>query len=488
VAGYDVLTDALGRRRRTTMRQLHRFFPAHVALPLVAIALLLACGSGKADTLEWALVQAYQNNPSLNAQRASLRATDENVPQALSGYRPKLSATASGGYNFTNSTSVIPLGGIASASTYGETFLSRSVGATGSYTLFNGYQTANKTRQAESQVQAARETLRVTEQQVLLDAATAYMNLLRDKAVVDLNRRNVEVLTEQLRQTRVRLQVGELTPTDVAQSASRLAAARMTLLGVESNYATSQANYRRVIGVEAGRLAPGTPVDRMSPNTLAKAIAQGQEQSPSVLAAAYGVDVAELAVKVSEGALYPSLILTGSVSQGTYPAYEVIRETQASVLGALTVPIYQGGAEYSAIRQAKETLGQQRLNLDVNRDQARATVAQSWAQLNAAKAQIEGATAEVNAAEVALDGVRGEARVGQRTTIDVLNAQQELVNARVAVVTAQHDRVVASYTLLAAVGSLSMQHLGLNVLIYDPMVHYQQVRDAWMGVRNPDGR
>jgi outer membrane protein len=157
-------------------------------------------------------------------------------------------------------------------------------------------------------------------------------------------------------------------------------------------------------------------------------------------------------------------------------------------MGQLTIPIYQGGGEYAAIRQSKETLGQQRLNLDVNRDQARATVAQNWGQLQAAKAQIEATTAQVNAAEIALNGVREEARVGQRTTLDVLNAQQELVNARVALVTAQHDRVVASYTLLAAVGGLSLQSLGLNVSIYDPQVHYQQVRDAWFGVRTPDGR
>ena len=158
------------------------------------------------------------------------------------------------------------------------------------------------------------------------------------------------------------------------------------------------------------------------------------------------------------------------------------------MLEQLTVPIYQGGGEYSTIRRSKETLGQQRLNLDINRDQARATVVQSWGELDAAKAQIEATTAQVNAAEIALNGVREEARVGQRTTLDVLNAQQELVNARVALVTAQHDRVVASYTLLAAVGGLSMPRLGLNVLIYDPQVHYQQVRDAWVGVRNPDGR
>jgi outer membrane protein len=448
--------------------------------------------TARSDTLEWALVQAYQNNPSLNAQRAALRATDENVPQALSGYRPKLSVTASGGFNYfdqvnkTVNQQVFPKQVIYSS--LGSDLPTRQFGATMTQTLYNGFQTANRTRQAESGVAGARETLRVTEQQVLLDAATAYMNLIRDQAILDLNRRNVEVLTEQLKQTRDRFNVGEVTRTDVAQAESRLAAGRSQLLQAQSNYITSQANYRRVIGVDPGRLNPGTPVDRLSPATLPRAITQGETQSPSVLAAMYGVDVAELAVKISEAALYPNLGLTAAYTQNYQTIPQELRTTNVSILGQLTVPLYQGGAEYSAIRQNKETLGQQRLNLDVNRDQARATVVQSWGQLDAAKAQIEATTAQVNASEIALNGVREEARVGQRTTLDVLNAQQELVNARVALVTAQHDRVVASYTLLAAVGELSMQRLGLNVMVYDPQVHYQQVRDAWIGVRTPDGR
>jgi outer membrane protein len=447
-----------------------------------------AAAPARADTLEWALVQAYQNNPSLNAQRAALRATDENVPQALSGYRPKLSLDANGGYNYFSQLNKAKSGNTVAYDQLNESLGTRGFGATATETLYNGFQNANRTRQAESQVMAARETLRVTEQQVLLDAATAYMNLLRDQAILDLNRRNVEVLTEQLKQTRDRFNVGEVTRTDVAQAESRLAAGRSALLGAQSNYVTSQANYRRVIGVDPGRLDPGTPVDRLSPAVLSKAIVEGETQSPSVLAAMYGVDIAELTVKVSEGALYPNLGVTASVQQSYDAIPQTLKQTNVSVLGQLTVPIYQGGAEYSAIRQSKETVGQQRLNLDVNRDQARATVVQSWGQLDAAKAQIEATTAQVNAAEIALNGVREEARVGQRTTLDVLNAQQELVNARVALVTAQHDRVVASYTLLAAVGGLSMQHLGLNVMIYDPQVHYQQVRDAWIGVRTPDGR
>jgi outer membrane protein len=467
-------------------------FRAIASLALGCVAVAAGCGGGAADTLEWALVQAYQNNPSLNSQRASLRATDENVPQALSGYRPKLSVTASGGYAYSNTLSnsvnqqVFP--NTVTYSSIARDLGQRSFGATATETLFNGFQTANKTRQAESQVMGARETLRVTEQQVLLDAATSYMNLLRDQAILDLNRRNVEVLTEQLKQTRDRFNVGEVTRTDVAQAESRLAAGRSALLGAQSNYVTSQANYRRVIGVDPGRLDPGTPVDRLSPPTLPGAIIAGETESPSVLAAMYGVDIAELAVKISEGALYPNLSLTAGVTKSYLPVYNINKQTVASVVGTMTIPIYQGGAEYSAIRQSKETVGQQRLGLDVNRDQARETVVASWGQLDAAKAQIEATTAQVNAAEIALNGVREEARVGQRTTLDVLNAQQELVNARVALVTAQHDRVVASYSLLAAVGGLSMQHIGLNVLIYDPQVHYQQVRDAWIGVRTPDGR
>ena len=458
-----------------------------------AVSVLVSgCIGASADTIEWALVQAYQNNPSLNAQRASLRSTDENVPQALSGYRPKISATATGGYNYTSTLSrtvtqsVFP--NTVTYSNLADDFASRAIGVTATQTIFNGNQTANKTRQAESQVMGARETLRVTEQQVLLDAATAYMDLLRDAATLDLQRSNVEVLTEQLKQTRDRFNVGEVTRTDVAQAESRLAAGRSQLLAAQSNYVTSQAQYRRIIGVDPGHLAPGTPVDRLSPPTLPGAITLGQQQSPSVLAAMYGVDIAELQVKVNEGNLYPNLGIQASVQKAWDPAAITLKQTQASVIGTLTVPLYQGGAEYSSIRQAKETVGQQRLTLDVNRDQARESVVQYWGSLDAAKAQIEATTAQVNAAEIALNGVREEARVGQRTTLDVLNAQQELVNARVSLVQAQHDRVVASYSLLAAVGGLSMQHLGLDVTIYDPQIHYQQIRDAWVGVRTPDGR
>jgi outer membrane protein len=459
--------------------------PAVVTPPRVE-----AVAVGRADTIESALIQAYQNNPQLNAQRAIVRSTDEGVPTALAGYRPRASITADVGYLYTD-TLTLNRSQTQNLVTYQRTtgdVAPRGAAGTVTQTLYNGFQTGNRTRQAESQVFAARETLRLIEQTVLLDAVTSYMNLLRDSAILDLQRRNVEVLQEQLRQARDRFNVGEVTRTDVAQAESRLASGRSQVLVAEANYTNSRAAFRRVIGVEAGRLTPGTPVDRLSPNRLDFAVAQGTAENPTVTSAMYAVDVALLAVKVAEGALYPTVTVTGNIQQRYETSLTTLQAMQGSVVGQLTVPLYQGGAEYAAVRQSKETLGQKRLDLDTARDVTRATVTQSWGQLQAAKAQIESTTAQVNAAEIALNGVREEARVGQRTTLDVLNAQQELVNARVALVTAQRDRVVASYTLLSSVGRLSIQALGFAIPVYDPRVHYHQVRDSWFGLRTPDGK
>jgi len=299
------------------------------------------------------------------------------------------------------------------------------------------------------------------------------------------------VLEVTLRQTRDRFTAGEVTRTDVAQAESRLAAGRSQLSLAESNYVTAQAQYQQVIGVPAPRrMAPAAPVDRLSPGTLDGAIARGRSEHPTITTAMYNVDVSLYQVKVAEGALAPTLSAVGQVTKsfGSTTSLAVLENLSASIAAQYSVPIYQGGAEYSAIRQAKETLGQRRLDLDTARDQVQASTTQAWGQLEAAKAQINATQAQVTAAEVALNGVREEARVGQRTTLDVLNAQQDLVNARVALVTAQRDRVVASYTVLAATGAFSPQVLGLKVQSYDPVTHYHQVRDNWAGVRTPDGR
>jgi outer membrane protein len=452
----------------------------------------LAIAAVRADTLPGALAEAYRNNPSLNAQRASVRAIDENVPQALAGYRPKVSVTATGGEQSLSTTNKVNTGPgqpaqYVTQSGYNSPF---STGLTITQTLFNGFQTANRTRQAESQVLAARANLAVSEQNVLLNAVIAYMNLLRDAAIVELQKSNVEVLQEQLRQTRDRFNVGEVTRTDVAQAESSLASGRSQLLTAQANYTASVATYRQVIGKAPGHLAVASPVDRFSPKTVDKAVALGLQNNPAVAAAQFNVDAAQVNVKVAEGALLPNLSVQGNVQKNFLGVgnLSTMESFNASVFGTLTVPIYQGGSEYSLIRQAKETLGQRRLDLATTRDQVRQSIVQAWGQLEAAKANIEATQAQVQAAEIALNGVREEARVGQRTTFDVLTAQQTLVNARVSVVTAQHDRIVASYTLLANIGRLEPQVLGLPVQTYQPQLHYMQVRDAWAGTRTPDGR
>lgn len=441
-----------------------------------------------ADTIDAALVRAYQNNPQLNAQRASVRSTDEGVPQALSGYRPKVAVTASAGTQYTDTQTNTQVGNRLSETGISGINAPRSVGATVTQTLFNGGQTANRTRAAESQVSAAREGLRVLEQTVLFAGATIYMDFLRDSAIVEVQKSNVRVLEQTLKQTRDRFNVGEVTRTDVAQSEAQLAAGRTQLLTAESTLTTTRANFRRIIGNDPVALAPGSPVDRFLPPTLAGAIDLSLIENPNVTAAMYGIDVSFLQVKVNEGALFPTVTLQGSVQQSYESTMSTYRAFGASAVAQVNVPIYQGGAEYALIRQSKESLAQQRLNLEQVRDQTRATVAQAWGQLVAGKAQVTSAQAQVTASEIALNGVREEARVGQRTTLDVLNAQQALVNARVALVTAQHDRVVASYSVLNSIGRLSPSVLKLATTVYDPSVHYHQVRDSWFGIRTPDGR
>jgi len=464
------------------MRGVKDFTGAAAAVLLMALA---GPVPALADTIEAALVRAYQNNPQLNAQRASVRSTDENVPQALSGYRPKVAITASAGYQYLDS--------LSTQGTVPNTFedhganAPRAAGVTVTQTLFNGNQTANKTRAAESQVSGAREGLRVLEQNVLLAAATIYMDYLRDAAILEVQRSNTRVLEQTLKQTQDRFNVGEVTRTDVAQSEAQLAAGRTQELAAEATLTTTRSNFRRIIGNEPQALAPGSPVDRFLPGTLPAAVELSLTENPNVTAAMFGIDVNFLQVKVNEGALLPTVTVQASAQQSYEQLLTTYRSFGASAIAQVSVPVYQGGAEYSLIRQSKENLAQQRLNLELTRDQTRANTVTAWGQLVAGKAQVSSAQSQVTASEIALNGVREEAKAGQRTTLDVLNAQQALVNARVALVTAQHDRVVASYSVLSAVGRLSPIVLKLPTTTYDPSVHYQQVRDSWYGVRTPDG-
>jgi outer membrane protein len=453
---------------------------------MTSVFVLLGADRVSAETLESALARAYGNNPDLNAQRAGVRATDESVAQAKSGYRPQINASADISRTYTQADTGTPrtfFGGGTS-----ESYLTpRGYGVQLNQSIFDGFRTENRVRAAESSVLGSRETLNNTEQGTLLDAATAYMDVLRDTATLDLQRNNVEVIDEQLRQTRDRFNVGEVTRTDVAQAEARLAAARSQASSAEAALRSSIATYRQVVGVEPQQLAPGRPLDRLTPRNVDAALKAALNEHPAIKARQHAVDVAELQVKIEEGALAPQLGVSASVAQ-RYATSSADQVLSATVGATLNVPIYDGGQAYAATRQAKETAGQRRLEADSVRDQVRAQVTSSWGRLEAARAQIESAQAQIDAAETALSGVREEARVGQRTTLDVLNAQQELLNARVNLITAQRDRVVASYSLVNAMGRLNSRALGLAVNHYSPKIHYEQVKDQWIGLTTPDGR
>lgn len=450
---------------------------------IVALAGIMSGSGARAETLGGALSKAYLTNPEINQERAAVRSSDENVPKAFAGYLPTVSLQGSVGLQNAQTTEA-PYGN-------GDILSHpRSYGAQFTQNVWNGNRTFNSIREAESGVFGQREQLRDTEQNVLLSGVTCYMDVLRDAAIVGLDRNNLEVLREQLRQTRVRLRVGEVTRTDVAQVEASLAGAQATLLTAQTTLQADVANYRRVIGEQPKGLDPVAPLSKPLPKTLFEALAIAQVEHPTIVGSLHGVDAAELAVKINEGALYPTVGVTGSIGK-QYDVNGDALGTQmytASLIGQVTAPIYQGGAEYASVRQAKETLGQTELQADVQREKVRAAVVTAWGANTNSTGVMRAAKAQVDAAAVALVGVRDEARVGQRTTLDILDAQQALLKARVELVGAQHDQVVNSYALLSAIGRLSIETLQLAVAEYDPRVHFDQVKNKWIGLRTPDGK
>ena len=438
-------------------------------------------GPARAETMSGALAKAYGYNPDLNQQRAATRAADEGVPRATAGWRPVLSASSSIGLA---ATKTVDRGLIKTDSNTVPRVNTLSV----TQTIYNGGRTGNTVRQAESTVMQSRETLRQSEQDLLAAASTAYMNVLRDTALLQLQNNNVDVLKEQLKQTEDRFQVGEVTRTDVAQSQASLAQGEANAFQARFDLQNSIAIYRQVIGEQPRQLEPARPVEILLPRSLESALALSQKEHPRILAALHAVDVAALNVTVQEGALLPTLTATGSASVNREPSGFPNYQTKSlSAVASLNIPLYEGGATYSAIRQAKELVGEARLQADQQREAVRSGVIAAWGGFQTTKLTIQSFQAQVRANEIALEGVREEAKVGQRTTLDVLNAQQTLLNSRVSLVTAQRNQVVASYALLAATGQLSAATLSLRVMTYDPTLHFDQVKDKWFGTRTPDG-
>ena len=455
------------------------------ACALVVLAIFQAATAVPvaAAGLQDALAKAYQTNPQLNADRARQRGTDEAVPQALAGYRPQIVASLAAGLQSVRN--LLPDNTIQTT-----TLRPWTIGVTVSQVLFNGFKTANSVRVAEFQVLSGREALRNVGQGVLLDAVTAYMNVVANDALYEAQRANVQVLREILATTRKRLDAGDVTPTDTAQAEARLSRGLADLNAAEVTLAISKELYTQVIGDPPSQLTPATPVDRLAPDSQVAAIETARHQHPAVLGASYDVDMAQTTIKVAESSLLPTASVQGSASRSvqTDSSLTTTSTNQASILGQINLPIYDGGTAASQTRQAKELASQSRLVLEQIRNQTRTAVVSAWVANEGTKIGLKAAESEVRAADIALQGVRREAQGGQRTTIDVLNSQQDLTNARSRQIMAQRDRVIASYTLLSAIGRLDVHTLNLNTPDYLPEVHYHQVRDAWHGLRTPSGQ
>lgn len=457
-----------------------------VALGVSAVALLLASAGwvapANAESLRQALSAAYRYNPQIDAQRARLRATDEDVAIAMSGYRPKITAQGSVSSIKTDTRPATATGG-------GRTD-PKNVTVDLQQPIFTGLQTTNQVRAAEASVRAGRETLRDVERQVLLQVVTAYGDVVRDQAIVQLQENNVQVLTRELSATKDRFAVGEVTRTDVAQAEARRAGAVSQLDLARANLKTSRASYEQVVGHAPSQLhEPGTP-DNLLPRSLNDAVDQGSKENPLVVAALYNEQSARYQVDQIRGGLLPQVTFEASHSDTWDPSQGLDETRTTTVTGRVTMPLYEGGEIYARVRQAKQTHVSLLQTIELTRTQVQQAVTAAWSQMQAARAQLQSDVVQVKANETALNGVREEERVGQRTLLDVLNAEQELLNSRVNLQTDKRNLLVASYTLLSQVGRLDAAALGVASEVYDPVIHYEEVRRQWWGldITHADGR
>lgn len=443
---------------------------------MAGVATLLAAQPATAETLREAMALAYEGNPNLRAARAQLRAVDENVPIALSGWRPSLSVSGNVQRNRSESEIINPGTGGGPVNTSGMTLRNQqTLSAQFTQPLFRGFRTVAGTSQARNQVMAQRARLEATEAQVLLQVATSYLDVLQNQAVVELQRNNVQVLTRQLEATNDRFRVGEITRTDVAQSEASLAASRASLVQAESALQLARSAYLNVVGKPPeGLVQPALPVTL--PADLETAIAVAMEQNPAFVAADYGAQAADNNVTVVRGELLPTVNLNATYQRGWNTLADRSRNEQAIASAQVIVPLYQQGAEYARLRQAKHVAGQQRLLADQARLDARNSATAAWENYQSSTASIEAYQSAITANEIALEGVRREAEVGSRTVLDVLNAEQALLITQVNLVRAQRDQLVAAHQVLSATGSLTGADLALETQIYDPVAHFDDVQ------------
>lgn len=444
----------------------------HVALA-ISIILMTSALPVSAESLEQVLVDAYRQNPSLLAKQAELRATDEGLAEAMSFYRPRLSADAELGARSTD--------GDVSGVDRSENLAPRGVGVTITQPLFRGGRTMAGTALAQANILAGQADLKNTEQSTLLDAVGVYMDVLRDRAVVDLNQNNQRVLQRQLEATQDRFAVGELTRTDVAQSESRFERAKAGVITAQGQLLTSNARFARVVGrapdavLEAPPALPNLPADRE------QAVVTAKNNNPALLAAKFRHTAAQESIALTRGEELPEINLEGAASSRWDTTRDGDQVDDVSVLARLNFPFYQGGAVMARSRAAKQTASQRELETMATERLVAEQAGRAFDDWQTARANIDALNASLRAAEVALDGVRQEQEVGSRTILDVLDAEQELLDTKVSLVRAQRDQVVAAYGLQAAVGQLSAADLKLPVPYYDPSRHLDDTQYRWLG-------
>lgn len=454
------------------------------ALGLVGVsmlALVAAAPPAAAETLRQALAAAYQSNPKLDAERARLRATDEEVPRAEAGFRPLVTGEADAG---KTSVTTKPL-----SSTQGTT-APYGYQVTLKQPVFNGFRTTNSVAEAEAGVRAGREQLRQVEITTLLDATSAYMALVRDQAIVELRDRMVAVLTKDVEAAETRRQVREVTRTDVAQARARRAKAVSAADLAKANLKIARATFTRVVGHAPGTVASPSLKIKQLPHSLEEALSIAEQDSPNLAGALYREEAARHAVDVVRGELLPEVHIEASYGRQYEGVAYLAEQDTASVTGRITVPFYEGGEVQARVRQAKHTHVSRLQEIEQYRTEVREAVTAAWSKMMAARAQLKSDEVQVDASRTALEGVREEEKVGQRTLLDVLNAEQEYLDAQVALVSTRYDLVVASYSLLGSIGRLTAASLSLGSAVYDPEAHYEEVRGRWFGlsIEHGDGR
>ena len=453
-------------------RSRRKWAVAAVSVSVVAV-FGLSIEPVSAQRLRDVLVNAYQNNPRIATERARLRSTDELVNQALSNWRPRVVIDGSAGLRNRRSTITS-----AAKSTINSYPRSASIGI--DQNLYRGGRTQAETRRRKNEVLADRVRLSSVEQDVLLAALTAYTNVVRDRAVIDLNGNNERVLKRQLEATRDRFRVGEVTRTDVAQAESRVSRATAELARARGVLIGSQADYQNIIGAPPGKLGAVKPLEKL-PASESEAIEQARQRNFDLLFADYTERAARELVRERAGELLPEVTLRASLGRDYDTTNRQSESDTASLIARLSVPLYQSGFVSSRIREAKQDLVQRRNERNQALRDAIERATSTWEDFITARAQIAAFTDEVRAATIALEGVEQEALVGSRTVLNVLDAEQELLNAKVNLVRARRDLVVATYALRSAVGQLTARSLGLAVNHYDPTRNYRDVRRKWYG-------